>query len=205
MSADRADVVAAIESRVENVNLRRHMLATEAIMRAVAVRLGEDLDVWGLAGLGHDLDVKQTEDDFTRHGAVAADALRELGLPDAAVHAVAAHNPDTGVVAGSPADVALIACDQLSGLITAAALVRPDKDLAGVKIKSVRKRFREGAFARGVDRESIARCSELGLELDEFLALGLEAMQGIASDLGLLAASSRCRASGPRHIALLHV
>ena len=75
---------------------------------------------------------------------------------------------------------ALIAADQLSGLITAAALVRPDKDLAGVKVKSVRKRYREGAFARGVDRESIARCEELGIELDEFFALGLEAMQGVA-------------------------
>ena len=81
--------------------------------------------------------------------------------------------------------MALIAADQLSGLITAAALVRPEKDLAGVKLKSVRKRYREGAFARGVDRESIARCEELGLELDEFFALGLEAMQGVAPDLGL--------------------
>ena len=82
-------------------------------------------------------------------------------------------------------DIALIAADQLSGLITAAALVRPDKDLAGVKVKSVRKRYREGAFARGVHRESIARCEELGLELDDFFALGLEAMQGIAAELGL--------------------
>ena len=87
--------------------------------------------------------------------------------------------------AASSVDVALIAADQLSGLVTAAALVRPDRDLAGVKAKSVRKRFREGAFARGVDRDSIARCSELGLELDDFIALGLEAMQGVAPDLGL--------------------
>ena len=185
MSVSRDAVLAAVQGRVENINLRRHMLATEAIMRAVAVRLGEDPDVWGLAGLGHDLDVEQTEADFTRHGAVAAETLRDLGLAEEAVHAVAAHNPDTGVVAESAFDVALIAGDQLSGLITAATLIRPDKDLAGVKLKSVRKRFREGAFARGVDRDSIARCSELGLELDEFLALGLEAMQAIAPDLGL--------------------
>ena len=116
---------------------------------------------------------------------MAAETLRGLGLPDEAAHAVAAHNPDTGVAATERIDVALIAADQLSGLITAAALVRPDKDLAGVKLKSVRKRYREGAFARGVDRESIARCEELGLELDEFFALGLEAMQGIAPELGL--------------------
>jgi len=156
MTPDRAPVLAAVETRVANENLRRHMLDTE-----------------------------ETEGDVTRHGQVAADALRALGLPEEAVHAVAAHNPDTGVAATERIDVALIAADQLSGLITAAALVRPEKDLAGVKLKSVRKRYREGAFARGVDRESIARCEELGLELDEFLALGLEAMQGVAPDLGL--------------------
>ena len=185
MTPDRAAVVAEVEARVANENLRRHMLATEATMRALAERLGEDPDVWGLVGLGHDLDAEETEGDFTRHGAVAAETLRGLGLPDAAVHAVAAHNPDTGVAATERIDVGLIAADQLSGLITAAALVRPDKDLAGVKVKSVRKRYREGAFARGVDRESIARCDELGIELDEFFALGLEAMQGIAPELGL--------------------
>ena len=132
-------------------------------MRALAVRLDEDPDVWGLAGLGHDLDAEETE---ARRRAPrrpgGGDRSARLGLPDEAAHAVAAHNPDTGVVATERIDVALIAADQLSGLITAAALVRPDKDLAGVKVKSVRKRYREGAFARGVDRESIARCEELG-------------------------------------------
>ncbi len=185
MTLDRATVLTEVEARVANENLRRHMLAAEAIMRALAERLGEDPDVWGLTGLGHDLDAEHTEDDVTRHGAVAAETLGALGLPAAAVHAVAAHNPDTGVVASTRIDVALIAADQLSGLITAAALVRPEKDLAGVKVKSVRKRYREGAFARGVHRESIARCEELGLELDEFFALGLEAMQRIAPELGL--------------------
>jgi putative nucleotidyltransferase with HDIG domain len=181
----RDDVLALVAARVANEHLRRHMLATEAIMRALAVRLGEDPDLWGLAGLAHDLDSEETEGDFTRHGAEAAETLRGLGMPEEAAHAVAAHNPDTGVTASSPFDVALIAADQLSGLVTAAALVRPDKDLANVQAKSVRKRFREGAFARGVDRDSIARCTELGLELDEFIALGLEAMQGIAAELGL--------------------
>lgn len=184
-TASREEVLALVQARVAGENLRRHMLATEAIMRALAARLDEDPDVWGLAGLAHDLDSEETEGDFARHGAVAAQSLRDLGLPEEAAHAVAAHNPDTGVEAVSSVDVALIAADQLSGLVTAAALVRPDKDLAGVKAKSVRKRFREGAFARGVDRDSIARCSELGLELDDFIALGLEAMQGVAPDLGL--------------------
>ena len=154
-------------------------------MRALATRLGEAPDVWGLTGLGHDLDAEETEHDIARHGVQAAETSSALGLPDEATHAIAAHNPETGVAATKRIDVALIAADQLSGLITAAALVRPEKDLAGVKVKSVRKRYREGAFARGVHRESIARCEELGLELDEFFALGLEAMQGIARELGL--------------------
>ncbi len=186
MSDDTRDrVVALLQARVDGEHLRRHMLATEAIMRALAVRLGDDPGLWGLAGLAHDLDSEETEHDFARHGLGAAEALRDLGAPEAAAHAVAAHNPGTGVEAAAPIDVALIAADQLSGLITAAALVRPEKDLAGVQAKSVRRRYREGAFARGVDRESIARCTELGIELDDFMALGLEAMQGIAPELGL--------------------
>ncbi len=186
MSADlRPEVIALMEARVGNEHLRRHMLATEAIMRGLAVRLGEDPDLWGLAGLAHDLDSEETTDDFTRHGAEAAEALRALGAADAAVHAVAAHNPQTGVPAETPFDIALLSADQLSGLVTAAVLVRPDKDIAGVKLSSLRKRYREGAFARGVDRESIARCSALGLELDEFMAIGLEAMQNASAQIGL--------------------
>ena len=181
----REQIVATIAARVTNENLRRHMLATEAIMRALGAHLEEDADLWALAGLAHDLDAEETESDFTRHGAVAAEVLRELGVPESAVHAVAAHNTATGVLAESPFDVALLACDQLSGLVTAAVLVRPDKDLAGVKLKSLKKRFRESAFARGVDREAIARCAEIGLDLDEFMAIGLEAMTAIAAELGL--------------------
>lgn len=185
MTASRAAVLALVETRVANEHLRRHMLACEAIMRAFALRFAEDEDDWGLAGLAHDLDSEETEQDFSRHGAEAASALERLGAPAEVVHAVAAHNPATGVAGESRLDVALIVADQLSGLITAAALVRPDHRLDGVALKSVRKRYREGAFARGVDRASIARCAELGLELDETLAIGLAAMQGIASDLGL--------------------
>lgn len=184
MSA-RADVLTALRDRVANENLRRHMLATEAIMRDLAARLGEDEDAWGLAGLAHDLDAEETADHFAGHGLGAAQALRDLGVADEVVHAVAAHNPATGTVAAAPLDVGLIAADQLSGLVTAAALIRPDRSLAEVKPKSVRKRYREGAFARGVDRHAIARCEELGVPLDEFLALGLAAMQRVPPDLGL--------------------
>jgi uncharacterized protein len=183
--ATREQVLTILGERIANENLRRHMLATEAIMRGLARRLGADEEVWGVTGLAHDLDTEETESDATRHGVEAAAVLRQLGLPEEAAHAVEAHNAATGVVAESQFDIALLAADQLSGLITAAALVRPEKDLAGVKLKSVRKRFREGAFARGVDRDSIARCADLGLDLDEFMEIGLIAMQGIAPELGL--------------------
>ena len=183
--AAREQIIMLMDERVGNEHLRRHMLATEAIMRGLARRLDADEELWGVAGLAHDLDAEDAGTDVSRHGMEAAAALRRLGLPEEAAHAVEAHNAATGVVAESRFDVALLAADQLSGLITAAALVRPDKDLAGVKLKSVRKRFREGAFARGVDRASIARCEDLGLELDEFMGIGLAAMQGIAPQLGL--------------------
>lgn len=185
MRPSRDEVWELVEQQVANEHLRRHMLATEAIMRAVAPRLGGDPQAWALAGLAHDLDSEQTEADHTRHGAVAAALLAELGAPAEVVHAVQAHNVTTGVAAETPFDLALLAADQLSGLITAAALIRPDKSLAGVQLKSVRKRFRETAFARGVDRESITRCDEAGVPLEEFMAIGLAAMQSVARDLDL--------------------
>jgi putative nucleotidyltransferase with HDIG domain len=184
-AVDRATVIDLMTRQVTNENLRHHMLATEAIMRALAVRLGDDPDEWGLAGLGHDIDAEQTAEDFRRHGVLGAETLATAGASPKVTHAVAAHNPATGTVAEATIDVALVAADQLSGLITAATLVRPDRAMGGVAVKSLRKRFRETAFARGVDRDSIARCAELELEMDEFLAIGLAAVQGIAADLGL--------------------
>jgi uncharacterized protein len=181
----RPQVYALIEEHVANENLRRHMLACEAIMRALAKRLGEDPDEWGLAGLGHDLDVELTADDPSKQGVIAAEKVTALGGSPEVAHAMAAHNDLTGVATESRLDVALVAADQLSGLITAAVLIRPDKSLAQVQLKSLRKRYRETAFARGADRESIARCQELGLDLDEFMTIGLEAMQGIAGGLVL--------------------
>jgi hypothetical protein len=181
----RSEVLTLVEAAVTNPNLRRHMVATEAVMRAVAARLGADQDTWGLAGLAHDLDAETTSEDSTRHGAQAAEQLALAGLPDELTHAIAAHNPATGVQAEAALDVALIASDQVTGLVTAATLVRPDKSLAGVKVKSLRKRMRESAFARGVDRAAIERCEEIGISLEEFLTLALEAMQGRAAELGL--------------------
>ena len=185
MQPSREQIVALVGANVANEQLRRHMLATEAIMRALAEHWHEDADVWGLAGLAHDVDAEQTQHDFAMHGKQGAALLTELGAPAAVARAVMAHNPATGAAAETRLEIALASADQLTGLITAASLVRPDKQVANVAVKSVRKRFREGAFARGVDRTAIARCEELGLPLEEFMGIGLAAMQSIAADLGL--------------------
>jgi len=181
----RDDALDSIRANVENESLIDHMLATEAIMRALARRLGRDEEVWGLTGLLHDIDVELTEGDMHSHSRLGADLVQELGASDEMAQAILCHNETHGIPCETLLDKALFCADPLTGLIAAAALVRPDKKLAGVKAKSVMKRFGEKRFAAGANREHIATCSELGLELDEFVALGLEAMQGIAGELGL--------------------
>ena len=183
---DRAAAVLLVEEHVENENLVRHMLATEAVMRALALRLGENEAQWAHAGLLHDLDVEQTADAMEIHGRQTVAMLRDAGLDDEAVlQAILSHNPANGSVIASRLDRALFVADPLTGLITAAALIRPEKQLALVELKSLRKRFKEPSFAKGARREDMLTCDELGLTLDEFLALGLDAMKGISADLGL--------------------
>ncbi len=181
----REEALNSVRENVENQNTVKHMLATEAIMRALSKRFGEDEEEWGLAGLLHDIDVELTEGDMSSHGKLGADLVREMGASEAVCRAILAHNETLGVPRESMLDKALFCADPLTGLITAAALVRPDKKLGSVEPKSVRKRFKEKSFAAGASRENISSCSELGLELDEFMELGLKAMQGIAGDLGL--------------------
>jgi len=181
----REEVLDSIKVNVENENLIKHMLATEAIMRALAKRLGEDEEEWGLTGLLHDIDMELTGGDMSQHSKLGADLARELGASEAMAHAILCHNEAHGVPLETKLDKALFCVDPLTGLIIAAALVRPDKKLAGLEAKSVIKKFKEKGFAAGVNREHIAQCSELGLELNEFIELGLVAMKGIAADLGL--------------------
>jgi len=181
----REEALDSIKANVENKNLINHMLATEAIMRALAKRLGEDEEEWGLTGLLHDIDVELTEEDMSSHSKLGADLARELGASEAMAHAILCHNEAHGVQRETKLDKALFCADPLTGLIIAAALVRPDKKLAGLEAKSVRKRFKEKSFAAGANREQISLCSEIGLELDEFIELGLVAMQGIAANLSL--------------------
>ncbi len=182
---NRQEAIESIEENVENRNLIKHMLATEAIMRSLAKKLGEDEEEWGLAGLLHDIDVELTEGDMSSHSKLGADLVREMGASESIVHAVLCHNQMHGIACESKLDKALFCADPLTGLITAAALVRPDKKLNGVEAKSVLKRFKEKSFAAGANREQIAGCSSLGLELEEFVDIGLKAMKKIAADLGL--------------------
>jgi len=182
---DREEALDSVRDNVENENLVAHMLATEAIMRALAGRLGENVEEWGLTGLLHDIDMELTEGDMSSHSKLGSDLVREMGASEATAHAILSHNEAHGVSLETKLDKALFCADPLTGLIIAAALVRPDKKLAGVEARSVRKRFKEKSFAAAVNREQIASCRELGLELDEFVELGLKAMQRVATDLGL--------------------
>lgn len=182
---ERKYAILAVESNVEDASTIKHMLATEAVMRALAKRLGEDEDEWGLAGLLHDIDVELTEDDPKSHSTLGADMARDLGAGDAVAKAILCHNEMHGIPCGTPMEKALYCCDPLTGLITASAMVRPDKKIAGLDIESLKRRYKENRFAAGAHREQIALCSEIGLELDEFLKIGLKAMQKVADKLGL--------------------
>jgi len=181
----REEAFSSVKTNVENDNLIKHMLATEAIMRALAQRLGEDEEEWGLTGLIHDIDMELTEGDMSIHSKLGADIARDMGASEAITHAILCHNEVHGAPRKTNLDKALFCADPLTGLIIAAALVRPDKKLANLKVSSLKKKFKEKSFAAGVNRQQITLCSELGVELDEFVELGLKAMQGIATDLGL--------------------
>ena len=182
---ERKEALESVQANVDNQNLVKHMLATEAIMRALARRLGGDEHEWGLTGLLHDIDVELTEGDMSSHSRLGADLVREMGAGEAIANAILCHNEAHGVQPETAMEKALFCADPLTGLITAAVLVRPDKKLAGLEAPSVKKRFKEKGFAAGASREQIARCSDIELELDEFIEIGVAAMKEIAPQLGL--------------------
>lgn len=181
----RAEALALLEQHLQNDNLIKHSLAVESIMRGLARHLGEDEEKWGLTGLLHDIDYETTANDPERHSQLGAQMLADAGLDSDLVYAVKVHNEIHGLPRISRLDKALFAADPTSGFITAAALVRPEKQLAFVEVKSLKKRFKEKAFAKGANRDNMATCTELGLELEDFLAIGLAAMQQDANQIGL--------------------
>jgi putative nucleotidyltransferase with HDIG domain len=174
-----------LKENLTNKNLFNHSLAVEAVMRRLAGHFGEDVEKWGLAGLLHDIDYDRTKDSPDTHSIEGAEMLKALGLPEDIVYAVKVHNDRHGLPRLSLLDKALFATDPLTGFIVAGALIRPEKKLAAVDVPFLMKRFNEKAFARGANRETMKACAELGLSLEEFMELGLEAMQGIAKELKL--------------------
>ena len=179
------EALALVEERIPQRNLVNHCVAAEIIMGALARRLGkcdEEVAGWELAGLLHDLDYAETADDPDRHGLITAEEL-EGQVDERIIHAILGHADK--VERESDMDHALWCADPTTGFIVAAALVRPEKDLAGVQLKSLKKRWKESAFAKGASRDQMAGCEKLGIERDEFLQIALDAMQANAARIGL--------------------
>ena len=182
---NREELFIELKKRIKNKNLIKHMLATEAAMRNMAKRLGEDDEKWAIVGLVHDIDYEQTKNDMDRHSLIGAEILQKMDLPEDTVYAVKVHNPVHNLPRRSKMDKALYAVDPLTGLIVACALVKPEKKLSKIDTGFVMKKFREKGFAAGANREQIRTCEELGFSLEEFIDIVLKAMQGISQDLGL--------------------
>lgn len=181
----RDEALALVREHVKTKNMFLHMLEVEAIMRALARRFGGDEELWRLVGLLHDIDYEYTKDDPSRHTLVAEEILKDR-VPDEVLRAIKAHNHEnTGVEPKTPMEYALIASDGVSGLIVACALVMPSKKLEEVKVSTVAKKFKQKDFARRVRRDRIMMCEKLGLSLEEFFGIALEALKGISGEIGL--------------------
>ena len=181
----RAEALAIVREYVKNESLVRHMLAVEAAMRWYAERNGADVETWGMTGLLHDFDweIHPTLED---HPLAGAPILRQRGVPEEIVRAVLSHADHTGIPRQSEMERALFACDEITGLITAVALVRPSRSLSDLSASSVKKKWKDRAFAAGANREEIAKgAEEFGIELWEHTGNVIQAMQRISPDLGL--------------------
>jgi len=191
-----------LKQNLQNQNLIKHCLAVEAIMRALARHFGEgeedksssspfaiareDEEKWGLTGLLHDIDYEKTKDNPSQHSLVGAKMLEDLGIDKDICQAVKVHNEAHGIPPKTLLEKALFVTDPLTGLIVAATLVLPSKKIADLSAENVLNRFKEKAFARGANREIIKKSEELlNLKLEEFVKIGLEAMQKIAAQLRL--------------------
>ena len=186
----RDDALAIVHEYTKSDSLRKHMLAVEAAMRAYAAKFGEDADRWGLAGLVHDFDYERFPNDAhsatEEHPAEGVRILRSHGFPEDILEAILGHATYSGVPRESKMAKTLFAVDELTGLITATALVRPSRSVMEVEAKSVRKKMKDKAFARGVNRDDVINgAADLGVDLDEHIDFVIKAMQGSAESLGL--------------------
>lgn len=186
----REAAVALMYDYTPSESLRKHMLTVEAAMRAYAEKYGEDVERWGLAGLMHDFDYERfpnAERSATQeHPSEGVRILRGLGYPDDVLESIMGHAAYTGTARVSLMSRALFAVDELSGLITATALVKPSRSVHDVDARSVRKKMKDRAFARGVNREDVVQgAQELGVDLDEHIAFVISALQRSAASIGL--------------------
>ena len=186
----RADTLALMHEYTASESLRKHMLAVEGAMRAYAQKFGEDEERWGIAGLIHDFDYERFPNEphspTEEHPSEGVRVLRSRGYPDDILQAILGHAQYTNTPRESKMAKTLFAVDELTGLITATALVRPNKSVHEVDARSVRKKMKDKAFARGVNREDVVNgANELGVDLDEHITFVIAAMQARSADLGL--------------------
>jgi putative nucleotidyltransferase with HDIG domain len=190
---DRAQAWSLLCEYTQSESLRKHMLAVEACMRAYARKFGEDENQWGITGLLHDFDYEKYPTP-AEHPFVGNKILEERGYPEEVRRAILSHADYSGVKRESRMEKTLYACDEIAGFITASALVKPNKSLAEVEAKSVRKKMKDKAFARSVNRDDIINgAADLGVDLEEHIAFCIEAMKGIAGELGLAGAEPGVR------------
>lgn len=186
----RDQALALVHEYAASDSLRKHMLSVEAGMRAYAEKFGEDVERWGLAGLLHDFDYERfpnaAHSPTEEHPSAGVRILRELGYPEDVLQAILGHAHYTSVARETKMAKALFAVDELTGLITATALVRPSRSVHEVEARSVRKKMKDKAFARGVSRDDVVQgAAELGVDLDEHISFVIAAMQARSADLGL--------------------
>ena len=187
---DRDDAWKLLCEYTQSESLRKHALAVEACMRAYARKFGADEELWRLAGLVHDFDYERWPNDEhhpeREHPYEGSKILRQKGYPEDLIHAILGHANYCGVPRTSPFDRALFACDELSGFLTACALVKPSKSIHDVEAASVKKKLKDKAFARGVSRDDVYQgAQELGVPLEEHIAVCIAAMRAVAPELGL--------------------
>lgn len=182
----REKALELLHEYIKKENMINHCLASEAVMKALARRLGQDEEKWAIAGLLHDIDVEITNADAKTHGQVAIEILRKAGVDEEVIDAISMHNEESACQPRSSVfHHALAAGETVTGLIIATTLVYPEKKLFAVKSKSVVKRMKEKAFAASVNRETIMECEMIGLPIAEFAEISVNAMKGIAIEIGL--------------------
>jgi putative nucleotidyltransferase with HDIG domain len=182
----RDDAWVLLTAETPSVNLQKHMLAVEAVMRAYARRFGEDEETWGLVGLLHDLDYEKHPSQEAGHPFAGVEMLRRRGFPEPLCRAILSHADYSGVPRETRMEKTLFAADELSGFVIAVALVRPSRAIAEVDVPSVRRKMKDKAFARAVRRDDITRgAEELGVPLDEHIGTVIAALTAIAPQLGL--------------------